>query len=201
MKTAHPPVSTPIDWKEVHRTLRGIRKSLDNAFAPNAAQTRRILAQRARLYAARDDHHQGGLDSNSYMQVRIGGETAGIILSDLQAVAPYTGSTPLPGSVPEILGITSARGVIWTVLDLHLLLGQSGAGRPESGYALLLRHKDRRIALHVDAIDRILPWRESDLQSPDTAADARFSMGLLPGGVTLLNTMAMYSYLNAGEPD
>ncbi|MFC3675360.1 chemotaxis protein CheW [Ferrovibrio xuzhouensis] len=112
-----------------------------------------LLRRRAsELVASQNRSRQRNLIPEQ-LSARIGEESYGLPLTSVTRIVPYTGCAAAPGGRWPLLGIIGSQGDSWALYDLGGLLGGSiAAGGAASGYAVLLRHDRRRIALRVDAV-------------------------------------------------
>ncbi|HEX5198889.1 chemotaxis protein CheW [Paractinoplanes rhizophilus] len=64
------------------------------------------------------------------LAIRAGGHPYALRLAQTQGLHPDRPVTPLPGSVPSLLGLAGFAGTVVPVYDLAALLGHPVAGRP-----------------------------------------------------------------------
>src|SRR5579859_501407 len=112
--------------------LAGVLESLDQIemrlARPSPNQVARILERRARKAAELPP----AIEEPELLLVsfRIAGESYGVPLSAVSAVAMIRNLTPLPGVDPALVGLMNVRGRYLTAVDLGILLG-AGAGDPQ----------------------------------------------------------------------
>ncbi len=131
------------------------RDGRDEAGAPpenGSAAVRRLLQERARLYARPPDAESSG-PSVRVLQFRVAGEQYAAEMTVLREVSPARGITPVPCTPAYVAGVLNVRGEIVTVLDLASALGGPLSGRaPDTGMVLLVEVHGVRAGLLVDEL-------------------------------------------------
>lgn len=121
-----------IDWAAARERLAELERLADRGWERSPDETARILADRARHYAARPV----GAESESRRQGErlFVFERSGLRLAvDPGAVAgvvPFESATPVPCTPPHVRGVVHLKGAVVTVLDLAALLGIEVTGEP-----------------------------------------------------------------------
>ena len=102
-----------------------------------------------------------GVDGKEdFLIVRIGGRPHAVPLDDVAAMQRAGPMTPVPGTVPELLGLATHHGEILPVYDLAAILGEAG-GSGGASWHLATRHAplilavggfDRHIRCHPDGV-------------------------------------------------
>lgn len=72
----------------------------------------------------------GGEDSVSLLALRVAGDTFAVRIGEVAGLVPRQRIVPLPGPVPELLGIAGLRGGLVPVYGLGALLGYRAGGDP-----------------------------------------------------------------------
>ena len=94
---------------------------------------------------------------------RIGRESCGIPLNEVQKVTEFSSLNRFPRLPPPVLGISHHRGRVITVISLPLILAEAAPGGPENSQAidprikgsqrlLILAREPRNIAILVDQL-------------------------------------------------
>ena len=120
--------------------LTGLRRDFDHSFA-----------------IARDG---GAAECAILLAIRLRGDGFALRLSELRGVHSGRKVTPLPGPVPELLGIAGMRGAIVSVYDLGALLGYPGNA---AGRWLALPAAEGSLGLAFDSFEGALRVPTADL--------------------------------------
>jgi purine-binding chemotaxis protein CheW len=85
-----------------------------------------------------------------HVLLRVGDEFLAVPVDQVREVDRIGEVAPVPGAPAGILGVRTLRGRVLPVVDLALVLGIAGSGRPR--HIVLAHDGDRRAGLAVDAI-------------------------------------------------
>jgi chemotaxis signal transduction protein len=103
----------------------------------------------------------------------------GIFADEADNVTPRKRLTPLPGAPRAVLGITSVRGRISTVLDPLMLLGERKANE-ETGFGFIITLRgDEQLALAVERAERIIEIFTDEVEPLGSRTEASAVRGLL----------------------
>lgn len=102
--------------------------------------------------------------------IRVAGDPYAVRLSGISALFADRMTTPLPCSLPELLGVAGFRGAIIPVYDLATLLGYPASATPRwlvltaelPPFALAFDTLDGHLRVAADAFARVDAGRESD---------------------------------------
>lgn len=97
--------------------------------------------------------------------------------------------SPIPFAPACYSGAMNFHGDIVAVMDLALLLGQSGCSHP--GKIIVLHGKVASLAFLVDSVVRIISEDEVSFGSPTTSQFSLAKLTLLDGEATQLNLEAL----------
>jgi hypothetical protein len=111
----------------------------------------RILADRTRRLAARGEIRAGTVRNSSLLVWGIAEELYGIPPSEVQAVIPYNGCTPILSREPSCLGVLVWRGSFYSVIDCGRLM-LVATETSTDGHLLLLTAATPRMALSVPRV-------------------------------------------------
>jgi chemotaxis signal transduction protein len=81
---------------------------------------------------------------------------------NVREVLEPTEATPVPGSVPGILGLMNLRGTLVVAGDLATLLGLTSRKSEETAL-VVFEHESDRVALEVDRLSGVAPYPTGDL--------------------------------------
>ena len=153
----------------------------------------RVLRQRAQMLASSfsDPDQQRMM---RILEFAVGEERYAFKTDLLDEVYPLRDLAPLPGTPGFVLGITSVRGRILSVLDLQVLFGGARADRDDSHPIVVLRSVAMEFAIAADSVSEVREIPEDSVQRPLSSTDSlrdEYLLGLTIDGVTVLDAQRM----------
>lgn len=125
---------------------------------------------------------QGGNDPViQWVTYRLGGETYGINVMQVQEVLRYTEIAPVPGASPHVLGIINLRGSVVTVIDTRMRFGLPPVDVTEHTRIVIIETQNHVIGIMVDSVAEVVYLRQSEIDTaPSVGNDesARFIQGV-----------------------
>lgn len=100
----------------------------------------------------------------SFLIVEIAGQIVALNVDAVQAVLPMDEIIAVPHTPPAVLGITSKRGHVLTVIDGRVAI--TSAPAPETDQSVVININGHRYALLVDAIDEVISVESGDIEPP-----------------------------------
>jgi purine-binding chemotaxis protein CheW len=166
---------------------------LNDLLTTNTGKTEAILSARAAALAEepRTETEQDGLD---ILEFRLGDETYGIESSYVREVYPLKDYTPLPSTPAFVLGITSVRGEVFSIVDLGSYFGLPIRNDAEPELVVIVQSGEMHLALLVDSVEgvHIVPLAEIQQAPPVlTGGCAPYLRGLTPERTSLLDIAAL----------
>jgi purine-binding chemotaxis protein CheW len=158
--------------------------------AETAAQ---VLVSRARVLARVPDVPPKAGEMLELVGFELAGERYGIESRFVREVARLTRFTPVPGTPPFVLGVTSLRGEILALFDLRHLLGVVSVGVTDLGRIVVLGEHRREFGLLADSATEILCVPSAGLAQSETVWGRSYVRGVSPGGVIVLSGEALLS--------
>lgn len=140
-----------IDWPDVHRRMERLRQAVEHGWAPGAAETDRILRERARALAV-VPRQNDAVDEIEIVEFVLGDEHYAVASTYVREVFPLSDLTRLPCTPAFVLGIINVRGEIVSVLDLKKMLGLPGHGIAELNKVLILDSGDMAFGILADLV-------------------------------------------------
>jgi twitching motility protein PilI len=107
--------------------------------------------------------------TSSRLGVQVGAENWLVDLGDAGEVIPVPAISPVPLTRPWLKGVTSIRGVLYSVVDFPAFLGGTGATPSEQSRLLLIGERFRLSSALL--IDRSLGLRNPDQLQPRKLAE------------------------------
>lgn len=192
---AQAPLSS-IDWDELHRRLNAARQAVEHGCAPTPEQKRRILKDRARA-AARPSHADAQpQDQFELLEFLLAQETYGIESSFVREVHPLKTLTPVPGTPAFVLGITSLRGQILSVIDLKKVFELPDKGLTDLNKIIVIGNAEMEFGILADAVLQVrkVPASQLQLSLPTlTGIRASFLKGVTPDRLVALDGAKLLS--------
>jgi purine-binding chemotaxis protein CheW len=97
----------------------------------------------------------------------------GIDVALVQEIMRVRSITPVPLSVPEIVGLINLRGEVLTAVDLRIRFGLLSAESSTNPINIVVRVDDEPISLLVDAIDAVVEVSELPFEpAPSTVEES-----------------------------
>jgi len=120
----------------------------------------------------------------TYVRLRVAAEAYAVPVGHVLAIVGPGDLTPVPGSLPEILGVRKLRGQIVPVINLPLVLGLTAAA-PQPQRQLLLAEVDGvKAGFTIDEVSSV-----GDLDGPLEGAESDFLLGVMVRGGELLGVI------------
>ena len=190
-----------IDWDEVRCCAsRSSNRRWSAARASIPTGSRGFTPKRATSWrrGARDERPDASWPALVFV---LGGERYCLAVAALVEILPFARYSPVPGGPPELLGVTSVRGEIRSVLDLAHLLALPGEHDASRGYIVLVRHAGQEIGLRVDAVERIESIAPESLLAIDGQERTGEHPGRVrtPGRATVLTVEEIFSRLDRSD--
>ena len=121
----------------------------------------------------------------------LAGERYGIESRFVREVARLARFTPVPGTPPFVLGVTSLRGEILALFDLRQLLGVVAVGVTDLGRIVVLGEHRREFGLLADSASEITCVAGTSLAQSESAWGRAYVRGVDPGGLIVLSGEAL----------
>jgi purine-binding chemotaxis protein CheW len=123
----------------------------------------------------------------------LAGERYGIESRFVREVLRLTRYTPVPGTPPFVIGITSLRGEILALFDLRQLLGVTPVGVTDLSRIVVLGEHRREFGVLADAASEVVLIASDDIVKTGTAWSRTYLQGVTPDGVVVLSGEALLS--------
>ena len=186
-----------IDWSAAHNRVATAQRSVDAAFLADPKTHQALMRERTRRLAVR----QHGIASNEIQNAHVlifALEATRYALNTciVSAIGPWQPVRAIPGGSRPLMGLFTARGALWALYDLPLLLGSEQRSVSAGGYLLYLRDWPRQSALRVDEVIGIKNLDVGQLASvtADTPEGGRFVHGISNDGLVVLNPEAIRNH-------
>ncbi len=160
------PPARSVDWGEVHRRLDSARAAMAQAAAPTAEERKRVLRARARTLGAEPEKARGADEVLEVVAFLLAAETYAIESGFVREVYPLKELTPLPGTPPFVLGITSVRGQTLSVIDFKRFFGLPEKGLTDLNKLIIVSAGGMEFGVLADAILGVRSVPLAALQPP-----------------------------------
>ena len=145
-------------------------------------------------------------DSNDevlqWVTYRLGEETYGINVMQVQEVLRYTEIAPVPGAPDYVLGIINLRGNVVTVIDTRARFGLHSAEVTDNSRIVIIEAEKQVIGILVDSVAEVVYLRSSEIDSAPnigTEESAKFIQGVSNREGELLILVDLNKLLNDEE--
>ncbi|MEA2624968.1 MAG: purine-binding chemotaxis protein CheW [Candidatus Binatota bacterium] len=163
--------------------------------ATAAAETARVLQERARLLARPSERDRTG-ETLSVLAFTLGGERYALETRHLREILRPTPVAPVPGLPEYVLGVTSLRGEILAVVDLRILLGLPAGPASDRARLIVLGDRFAEFAIVAEAIEEaaVIPVRDLTASSAALWGTGREVVrGITPQAWIVLDASALLS--------
>lgn len=99
-----------------------------------------------------------------WVTFRLGDETYGVNVMQVQEVLRMTEIAPVPGSPDYVLGIINLRGNVVTVMDTRKRFGLMPAEADDSTRIVIIEAEDQVVGILVDSVAEVVYLRQSDIE-------------------------------------
>lgn len=124
-------------------------------------------------------------DSNDevlqWVTYRLGDETYGINVMQVQEVLRYTEIAPVPGAPDYVLGIINLRGNVVTVIDTRARFGLPPSDVTDNTRIVIIESDEQVVGILVDSVAEVVYLRSSEIESAPnvgTEESAKFIQGV-----------------------
>ncbi len=102
---------------------------------------------------------------NQWVTFKLGNETFGINVMQVQEVLRIPDIAPVPGAPDYVLGIINLRGNVVTVIDTRQKFGLIPNGTDESSRIVIIEADDQVIGILVDSVAEVVELSDSMIES------------------------------------
>lgn len=99
-----------------------------------------------------------------WVTFRLGDETYGVNVMQVQEVLRMTDIAPVPGSPDYVLGIINLRGNVVTVMDTRKRFGLMPVDADEATRIVIIEAEDQVVGILVDSVAEVVYLRQSDIE-------------------------------------
>lgn len=147
-------------------------------------------------------------DSNDeilqWVTYRLGEETYGINVMQVQEVLRYTEIAPVPGAPDYVLGIINLRGNVVTVIDTRSRFGLPPTEITDNTRIVIIESDEQVVGILVDSVAEVVYLRSSEIDSAPnvgTEESAKFIQGVSNRDGELLILVDLNKLLSDDEWD
>ncbi|WP_172245372.1 chemotaxis protein CheW [Permianibacter fluminis] len=137
-----------------------------------------------------------------WVTFRLGNETYGINVMQVQEVLRYTDIAPVPGAPIYVLGIINLRGNVVTVIDTCQRFGLQPIDVTDNTRIVIIEADSQVIGILVDSVAEVVYLRSSEIESaPNVGNDesAKFIQGVANRNGELLILVDLNKLLSDSE--
>ncbi|WP_340680588.1 chemotaxis protein CheW [Paraglaciecola sp.] len=145
-----------------------------------------------------------GDDVLQWVTYKLGEETYGINVMQVQEVLRYTEIAPVPGAPDYVLGIINLRGNVVTVIDTRSRFGLPSSDISDNSRIVIIESDEQVVGIMVDSVAEVVYLRSSEIDSAPnvgTEESAKFIQGVSNRDGQLLILVDLNKLLNDEEWD
>lgn len=116
-----------------------------------------------------------------WVTYKLGNETYGINVMQVQEVLRHTEIAPVPGAPEYVLGIINLRGNVVTVIDTRARFGLEPAELTDSSRIVIIESDEQVVGILLDSVAEVVYLRSSEIESAPnvgTEESAKFIQGV-----------------------
>ena len=132
-----------------------------------------------------DDRNNNNADNKDqvlqWVTYRLGEETYGINVMQVQEVLRHTEIAPVPGAPDYVLGIINLRGNVVTVIDTRARFGLPPADVTDNTRIVIIESDEQVVGILVDSVAEVVYLKSSEIDSAPnvgTEESAKFIQGV-----------------------
>ncbi|MBI4285831.1 MAG: purine-binding chemotaxis protein CheW [Chloroflexi bacterium] len=185
-----------INWAAVHRRMEAAAVALTQGGVSSPEAKREILRSRARSLARETEKEGMPGERLEVIEFLLAGERYAVEASYVREVYPLRELVSIPGTPAFVLGITSVRGKILSVIDIKKLFDLPEKGLTELDKIIVLQANGMEFGMHADAVVGMRPIALEDIQSPLptlTGIRERYLRGITGDQVAVLDMGKLFS--------
>ncbi len=137
-----------------------------------------------------------------WVTYKLGEETYGINVMQVQEVLRHTEIAPVPGAPDYVLGIINLRGNVVTVIDTRSRFGLPPSDITDNTRIVIIESDDQVVGILVDSVAEVVYLRSSEIDSAPnvgTEESAKFIQGVSNRDGELLILVDLNRLLNDEE--
>ena len=145
-----------------------------------------------------------GDDVLQWVTYKLGDETYGINVMQVQEVLRYTEIAPVPGAPDYVLGIINLRGNVVTVIDTRSRFGLPSSDISDNSRIVIIESDDQVVGIMVDSVAEVVYLKASEIDSAPnvgTEESAKFIQGVSNRDGQLLILVDLNKLLSDDEWD
>lgn len=140
-----------IDWAQVKQKITVAQETLERGFEPSKEQRNAILKQRAKILA-REPEKEKNEQTIEVLEFLVVYERHAFETAYVREVYPLRELALLPGAPSFVLGITSVRGQILSVVDIKKFFDLPEKGLTDLNKIIILHSDGMEFGVLADAI-------------------------------------------------
>jgi purine-binding chemotaxis protein CheW len=154
---------------------------------------------------ARNSNNTVAADGDEVLQwvtYKLGAETYGINVLQVQEVLRHTEIAPVPGAPDYVLGIINLRGNVVTVIDTRSKFGLPPSDITDNTRIVIIESDEQVVGVLVDSVAEVVYLRSSEIDSAPnvgTEESAKFIHGVSHRDGNLLILVDLNKLLNDDE--
>ena len=116
-----------------------------------------------------------------WVTYKLGEETYGINVMQVQEVLRHTEIAPVPGATEYVLGIINLRGNVVTVIDTRSRFGLEPTDLTDNTRIVIIESDEQVVGILVDSVAEVVYLRSSEIDSAPnvgTEESAKFIQGV-----------------------
>jgi purine-binding chemotaxis protein CheW len=139
---------------------------------------------------------------NQWVTFRLGDETYGVNVMQVQEVLRITEIAPVPGASDYVVGIINLRGNVVTVIDTRKRFGLYPKELDDASRIVIIEADNQVIGILVDSVAEVVELRASEIESAPNVGNeesSKFIQGVTSRNGELLILVDLNRFLSDEE--
>lgn len=139
---------------------------------------------------------------NQWVTFRLGDETYGVNVMQVQEVLRITEIAPVPGAPDFVVGIINLRGNVVTVIDTRKRFGLYPKDPDDASRIVIIEAENQVIGILVDSVAEVVELRANEIESAPTVGSeesSRYIQGVTSRNGELLILVDLNRFLSDEE--
>ncbi len=153
-----------IDWDQVKAKLKTAGNALERGFKPDAEKLNATLKSRAKILALEPEKEDEGAERVEIIEFIVAYEKYGVELKFVNEIYKIKELTPVPCSLPFVLGVINIRGKIYSVIDIKKFFNLPEKGITDLNKAIIVQTEEMELSILADSIVGVRSLSSDDIK-------------------------------------
>lgn len=178
-----------VDWKEIHKRLDRLQRSIDGNWQPDPDHVQHTLHERARNLATPQHEDSAPEQTLELIEFSLARERYGIASAFVREVCQLTHLTPVPCTPDFVAGIVNVRGEVISVIDIRKFFSLPEMGITDLNKVIILHSEKMIFGVLADFIVEVHAIELAAIQPSANISGIRaeYLQGVTPEGLAVID--------------